>query len=569
MPESFLTYSFVLILAAAGAVAVAILLGLPASVGFLAAGVLVGPHGLGIMAPGDGTAFLAELGVILLMFLGGLEFSLAEMMAARATVFGPGGVQVALTTSLTAVMAWFFGLGWSAAIVMGGVVAMSSTAVTVKQLSELGELGTLHGRLAVGILLFQDLAALPFLILAGTAHIGRSALTLLRQFALAAVGLVVIALGARRLFGATLTWASRAKSGELFLISSLAVALSAAFVARLVGLPVSIGSFLAGMVVAESDFRHHIEEDIRPFRDVLVGLFFMSIGMQIDPAVVTSAPFAVIGWMLVFTVGKGVLIVFAARVLGWSPDVAVRTGLMLAHGGEFGLLLLTEAMSTALLNASLAQPMLLALLLTMALAPALIQRSRRLASFVVQAATSADVPEQGEAAIEDRSSSLNDHVILCGCGRVGQPVAVVLEVAGVPYIAIESDLDRFRRAKRTGHRVVFADASHSRILDLAGIERAKAIVITFSTPHSVRRVLAHARHLDAGAHLIVSAADDANMPALVEAGATIVFPEHLAAGLALASQVLRLAGHSEEQAASIVTAARARISPELGGHVGI
>jgi CPA2 family monovalent cation:H+ antiporter-2 len=213
--------------------------------------------------------------------------------------------------------------------------------------------------------------------------------------------------------------------------------------------------------------------------------------------------------------------------------------------------------------------MLVALLLTMALAPVLIQRSKRVAALVVCATTSADATEKGEAAVEDQSSGLTDHVILCGCGRVGRLVAVVLEVAGIPYIAIESDLDRFRRAKLAGHTVVFADASHSRILDRSGIERARAVVITFSEPHSVRHVLAHARHLSSQAHLIVSAADDADLSALIDAGATVVFPEHLAAGLALAGQVLRLRGHSEEQAASILTSARARISPQLGDHVGI
>jgi CPA2 family monovalent cation:H+ antiporter-2 len=213
--------------------------------------------------------------------------------------------------------------------------------------------------------------------------------------------------------------------------------------------------------------------------------------------------------------------------------------------------------------------MLVALLLTMALAPVLIQRSERIAELVVPARTSSDVLDGEEAAVEDRSRGLTNHVILCGCGRVGRPVAVVLELAGVPYIAIESDVDRFRRAKTAGHNVVFADASHSRILDRSGVERARAVVVTFNEWQSVQRVLRHARHRAAQVSLIVSAADDADVSALVEAGATVVFPEHLAAGLALAGQVLRLGGHSEEQTARILTQAREQIMPALGGHVGI
>jgi CPA2 family monovalent cation:H+ antiporter-2 len=398
---------------------------------------------------------------------------------------------------------------------------------------------------------------------------GRGVLRLVRQLVVAGAGLIVIGVVARPSFRATLAWVAKTKSGELFLLWSLALALGAACAAQMAGLPLSIGAFLAGMVIAESDFRHQIEDDIRPFRDVLVGLFFISIGMQVNPAFLGSAALAVVGWTLVFTIGKGLVVVLVARMLGWPSHVAVRTGVRLAHAGEFGLLLLAQAMNAGILAASWGQPMLVALLLTMGCAPVLIQKSRRIAELVTDARTLADVPEHGEAAVEDRSRALTDHVILCGCGRVGRPVAVVLEVAKIPYIAIESDLDRFHRARSAGHHVVFADASRSRILDHAGIERASSVVITLSDIRAVQRVLRHARHRNAHAPLIVSAADDMDLSALVEAGATIVFPEHLAAGLALAGQVLRVRGHSEEKTASILTQARAEIAPALTGHLEI
>jgi CPA2 family monovalent cation:H+ antiporter-2 len=567
--SSLLAESLVVIVASACAVGLLKRLGFPPIVGYLLAGLAIGPHGFAILAPSEGTEFLSELGVVLLMFMVGVEFSLPTMIAVRTTVFGAGGLQVALTTLLVAATAAFLGIDWQAAIIIGGVVAMSSTAITLKQLSDEGDLGSQAGRLAVGILLFQDLATLPFLILVDAGRSGDlSALTLMQQLVVAAIAFVIIAVVARPVFRTALAWAARTRSAELFLLCSLLLALGTAFAAHVAGLSPPIGAFLAGMVVGESDFRHQIEDDIRPFRDVLVGLFFVTIGMQVDLAIVAAAPLAVVAWALVFLLGKAVLVALVARALRWPAHVALRVGVILAHGGEFGLLLLTQAIDAATIGPDRGYAMLVALIFTMALAPILIQRSAAMADLAGIAATAAGTRKE-EDAVACGSRDLKDHVILCGCGRVGRLVAVVLEVAKVPYIAIESDLSRFRVAKASEHNVVFADATRATILHRAGVERARLLVVTFDERKAIERVLHRARHLNAETVSVVSADDDRELPTLTAAGATVVFPENIAAGLALADQVLLLTGLSQEQAANIITEVRAELNPELQGRVGI
>jgi monovalent cation:H+ antiporter-2, CPA2 family len=569
LPSLLLIETLTVILAAACAVGLARRIGFPPIVGYLVAGLAIGPHGLGILALSEGTEFLSELGVVLLMFMVGLEFSLPKLIAARATVFGAGGLQVGLTTLIGATAAIAFGVSWQAALVIGGVVAMSSTAITLKQLSDDGELGSQHGRLAVGILLFQDLATLPFLVLVDAGrNQGFSGLMLVHKLVLAAAAFIIIAVVARPLFRTALSWAAHARSGELFLLSSLALALGTAFAAHGAGLSPPIGAFLAGMVVGETDFRHQIEDDIRPFRDVLVGLFFVTIGMQVDLAIIGAAPLALLAWMTVFLLGKAALLALVATVLRWPALVALRVAIILAHGGEFGLLLLTQAMAAGVIEPDPGQAMLVALVTTMGLAPILIQRSAWVADLVGGAASAAG-KRQEEDAVGLGSQALDDHVILCGCGRVGRLVAVVLEAAKTPYIALESDLTRFREAQRSGHHVVFADASRTRILQRAGLERARLLVVTFDERRAVQRLVRSARHHNPDLVSIVSAADDRELSSMTEAGAAVVFPENLAAGLALADQVLLLAGLSQEQAASIVTEVRAELNPELEGRVGV
>ena len=569
MADDLLIKTLVVILASVCAISLVARLRFPAAAGYLLAGLVIGPHGLQLISASDEARFLAELGIIFLMFMAGLEFSLPAMIAARRDVFGAGSLQVGITVFVVTGIAALWGVSLSGAVLLGGAVAMSSTAITLKQLVDQGEVSSQQGRLVLGILLFQDLAVLPFLVVLGGWQFGDGPepLGALRQLATATIVLGAAAIVCKPVFRAWLTWVAQTNSVDLFLLTVLLLALGTAFVGHLAGLSGPIGAFLAGMVVGESDFRHQVEDDIRPFRDILLGLFFVTVGMEVDPSTVVVAPISVLAWIAVCLAGKAFVMIQVGAIMRWPAPVAVRAAVILAHGGEAGLLLLTQAMRVNALEASVGQPALFALAVSMALGPMLIQASSRFAE-LVRGASHRLKARAEEAAIREESRDLSDHVILCGCGRVGRPVALVLEAAKAPYIAIETDLMRFRRAKKSGHKVVFGDAGRKRVMEAAGIARARLVVVTFDRRHLIEHIQ-HFVHLqNPAASSIVSATDDQELSSLARAGASIVFPENIAAGLALADQVLLVCGFSQDDAASIVTAARAELHPELRSHVG-
>jgi monovalent cation:H+ antiporter-2, CPA2 family len=377
MTDALLSESLVVILASACAVALLARVGLPAAVGYLLAGLVIGPQGLQLVAASDETRFLAELGVIFLMFMVGLEFSIPTIIAARAHVLGAGSLQVGLTSLTVAGCVRLSGADWPAAILLGGAVAMASTAIALKQLADQGEIASQHGRLALGVLLFQDLATLPFLVVVASWQQRGEPDTfgVLGQLAVAGVALAGAALVSRPLFRMTLSWVARVKSADLFLLSVLLLTLGTAFAAHLAGIAAPIGAFLAGMVIGESDFRHQVEDDIRPFRDVLLGLFFVTVGMEVNPSIVAIAPWAVLAWMVAFLPGKALVMAIITKIMRWPTQAGVRVAVILAHGGEFGLLLLTQAMGVGIIDTHVGQPALLALATTMGLAPVLIQPS--------------------------------------------------------------------------------------------------------------------------------------------------------------------------------------------------
>ena len=569
MADALLIKTLVVILASVSAISLVARAKLPAAAGYLLAGLVIGPHGLQLIATSDETRFLAELGIIFLMFMVGLEFSLSAMIAARRDVFGAGSLQVGFTVLMVAGLAMLCGVGLPTAVLLGAAVAMSSTAITLKQLVDQGDVSSHQGRLVLGILLFQDLAALPFLVVLGGWELGAGPepLGALRQIGIAAIALGVAAFVCQPVFRTWLSWVARTNSADLFLLTVLLLALGTAFAGHLAGLSATIGAFLAGMVVGESDFRHQVEDDIRPFRDVLLGLFFVTVGMEVNPSTVLVAPMAVLVWMIACLAGKALVMILVGAIMRWPAPAGARAALILAHGGEAGLLLLTQAMRVGAIEPSVGQPALLALAATMALGPMLIQGSARFAELVVGASHRVKADAE-EAAIREESQDLTDHVILCGCGRVGRLVSLVLEAANAPYIAVESDLIRFRRAKKSGHKVVFGDAGRKRVLEAAGVARAGIVVVTFDRRHAVERILHYAREHNPTVSSIVSAADDQEIVPLARAGASIVFPENVAAGLAVADQVLLVCGFSQDSAANIVTTVRAELHPELRGHVG-
>lgn len=381
--ETATAFEVALVLIGGAFVAVAICsrLRLPSVLGYLAAGVVMGPTGLGVLTHGEGVDQFAELGVILLLFMLGLDFSLARLIELRRMIFGIGLAEVVVVTGLVAFgIGYWYGLGPAAAILTGGAVAMSSTALCLKQLGDQHELGARHGRIAVAVLLFQDLATAFFLILLGVAAAGAGLAESLGQFGIGICILVAGLVAMRAVLRPVTVWLTSHASGDLLQLTALLLALGAAYVANLAGLSPAIGAFLAGMLISESDARHAVEREIRPFRDLLVGIFFIGVGTQIELVRVADAPWQVLGWLLVVVALKFVVVAMIVRLAGEAPAVAFRAAAILAHGGEFGLLLVALGLQARILDPAIAQPLFISLGISIFVAPLLIRHSGSIAA---------------------------------------------------------------------------------------------------------------------------------------------------------------------------------------------
>lgn len=517
---------------------------LPPIIGFLAVGMTVGPHALGWVAATGTTTTLAEFGVVFLLFTLGLEFSLPRMIAMRHEVFLVGGLQVLATTAAVASIALLFGLPLAVAVLLGGAVAMSSTAIVVRQLAEQGELNRTHGRLAFGTLLFQDLAIVPFLALAGViagAEVGYTSAQITLAITKAAVALIVVLAAGQWLLRPLLHEIAASGVGELFTLAVLFVAMAAAWITHAVGLSLALGAFLAGMMLAETEYRYQVEAGIRPFRDVLLGLFFVTVGMQLDLPVL----FRQLAVVTVLTAGllvlKAAIVTLAARRSTGQWFKALRTGIVLAEGGEFGFALLTLLLQNRLVGIEVIQPLLAAITISMVLSPLLIRHNRQLARFVLR--ESQPVPAPPEAA--DRATlalATREHVVLCGYGRVGQNVARVLDNLGFEYLAMDLDPFRVRTAREAGDPVIYGDAADEHMLQAVGLGHASAVVVTFSDPERALRIVAAVRRQRQDVPLLVRTADDSQLERLRAAGATEVVPETLEAALMLVSHALLALG---------------------------
>lgn len=523
------------------AVAVFRRLTLPPILGYLLVGVVLGPSTKLLIGDLQEIRFIAEFGVVFLLFTIGLEFSLPQLLAMRWTVLGLGSAQVLITSSGVGLAAWLLGATPQGAAVIGGALAMSSTAIVSRQLAEQYEINSPHGRKAVGVLLFQDLAAVPLLIaipiLAGHSDsLGLPlVLALLKGLAVFA-GMIMLG---RWLLRPLFREVALAYSNELFTLTVLLVALLAAWATQLAGLSLALGAFLAGIMLGETEFRHQIEADIRPFRDVLLGLFFISVGMLVDVRVLAQIWPLVIAVSLLLMLFKALLVAGLIRLGGDGGGVAVRTGLTLAEGGEFGFAILSLALADGVISHEVSQIALTSILLSMALAPFLIRYDDRIASRLLRGR---HIPygSRIEHALELDTQYLNQHVILCGYGRTGQNVGRFLEREGIPYFALDLDPARVREAATAGDPVSFGDAARREILQSAGIERAVLVVITYDDPAATLQVLQHTRSVRPDLPILVRTGDDTWLERFQEAGATVIVPEVLEASLMLAAHTLAL-----------------------------
>jgi len=530
----------VLVLLASGVVAVALCrnFGLPPLIGYLVIGLAMGPYALGAIPESEQTRHLAEFGVVFLMFSIGLEFSLSKLRVMRRAVFGLGLAQVALTIAVVASAVLVLDGGWQAGLALGGVVAMSSTAVVIKLMAERLELETPHGRDVVGVLLFQDLAVVPLLILIPA--LGQPADEIGREIALAlgkaALVFAVLVLAGPRLMRAWFGVVARRRSTELFVLNVLFITLGLAFVTGVAGLSMALGAFLAGMLISETEYRYQVEQEIKPFRDVLLGLFFITVGMMLDLRLVAAMPGMVLAMVVALIGGKLALISLLARAFGAAPGTALRTGLALAQGGEFGFVLLAQLSAQQLASAEIAQALLAAMILSMLATPFMIAASDRIVMRLTSSEWMARSLELHRIAVQTLENER--HVIILGYGRNGQRLARLLEAEGFRYVALDLDPERVHEAGIAGDMVVYADCSRREALVAAGIMRAAAVVVTFADAAAAVRVLAHVHALNPAVPAIVRARDETDIEKLTAAGASEVVPEALESGLMLASHTL-------------------------------
>lgn len=541
MPETLITI-LILLTSAVFAVALFRVLRLPSLLAYFSMGLLLGPHALGFLPDSEANRELAEFGIVFLMFSIGLEFSLPHLYAMRRTVFGMGGAQVASTMLLFTMIAMALGLDWRSAVVISGALTMSSTAIVSKMMVERAELNSHHGRLAIGVLLFQDIAVVPLLILVPALALqeGNLAATLGISFLNAAVALSILLVFGKKLISPWFDLVARQHSRELFVMNVLMVTLMLAVATKLAGLSYALGAFVAGMLISETRYRYQVESDIAPFRDILLGLFFVIVGMLLDVRVLASQ----IGWILLLLVAfmliKWLVLTQLARIFGHETGIAIQTGSLLAQAGEFSFVVLALGAERGLLGGTVLQVVLAASLLSMVIAPFIIQYSGWFANRLSRSYKRKQEIRVDE--IEALGKQLHDHVIICGYGRSGQYLSRFLKEEGIPFIALDIDPARIREASGAGENVVFGDAGRRAILRAAGAERAKALIISYADNHSAMKVLLAAQETNPQLPVIVRTVDDSNMEKFITAGAREVVPEVLEGSLMLASHALVLLG---------------------------
>ncbi len=512
---------------------------IPVIVGYLAVGISLGPHAIGVLTDNSHVRELAEFGMVFLMFNIGLEFSFAKIIKMKRSVFVLGGLEVALTILSTIGMGHFLNLTFQEAIILGSIIAMSSTAIVVKQLSSQRQLKTRYGENAIGILLFQDLAVIPILILIPSMvdtkgsfpwEVSQALLT-------AILAIAFIFLLGRKILRPVFTLIANMRNLEVFTLTTLFVTLAAAWLTQSMGLSMTLGAFLAGMMLGETEFRHQIENDIRPFRDVLMGFFFITIGSQFSvQATMEFWPWVLI-LFLALVLFKTTLVLLLGIVFKEGKVSALRSGIILAHGGEFGFAILTLALSYQLLPPDYGQVTLAALLLSMLIAPLMIRYSLKIANLFFSQPAPSD-PQQ--LALD--GFVLDAHVIIGGFGRVGQRLASFLEKVNVPYVAFDLDPSIVVKAQRQGKNVIFADLTHHHTFERINLQKARALVLSFNDSESNIKIIQQIRALNRKIDIIARAHDEIQSDKLILCGATEVIPEVYEASLSLASRLMSMMG---------------------------
>jgi len=539
--QSVFTEIFSLLVIAALLVWVFKRINLPPILAYLATGIFAGPHALGWITDYQEIHLVAEFGIVFLLFSLGLEFSIPKLVAMRHIVFGLGSAQVGISTFIIMLVVIVFGTNWLSAFSIASLLALSSTAIVVKQLSESGELHTRRGQLAIGILLFQDIAVVPLLIalplLAGE---GDQHLVVALLIALAKGALVCGLLWAigKWILPRVFNEVAQVRTDELFVLTTLLVTLFASALTHFFGLSMALGAFLAGIMLGESQYRHQLEADIRPFRDILMGLFFVTVGMQLDMAFV----FMNANWVILGLVGliliKCLVIKVLARMMGESQKDAWSTSLMLCQMGEFGFVLIALALQHQLIASSYASLLIAVGVLSMAITPYLVDNNQVIAKMLSR-------KEKDKNNHDEKpkfKSELDQHVVICGFGRVGQTVARFLKAEAIPYIALDIDPVRIREAQAAGENVHFGHVKHKEVLNAAGVNNSRLVIITFADYDKSMAIVSVIKKISEQVKILVRMKDDSRLAELKDAGVTEVVPESLEGSLMLVSHVLFMSG---------------------------
>ena len=555
--EQPLTQVLVILAASVLVVGLTRRIGWPPILGYLLVGLGLGPHALGLLFASSTGGDLGDIGVAFLLFTLGLEFSLPRMMAVRREVFGLGGLQVAATVAVVALVARACGLSWLGGVLVGGAIAMSSTAIVLHTLTDRAELNRTHGRLAFSMLLFQDLAFVPLLALVSAAGLaGFSARAVLAAIGGGALAVALVLAAGRWLLRPLFHEIAHSRLRELFTLAVLLVVLASAWTSHLAGLSLALGAFLAGMMLAETEYRHQIESVIRPFRDILLGLFFISVGMLLDVHLLLRQFLLVSALLAGFLVLKAVVTALVTRL--FAPTFkAVRTAVVMSIGGEFGVALLTLVLQDRVLPGGIVQPLLVAVVLSMVLSPLILANNRSIARFVLRERR----PRPALPAVpEDDPTGFiaqREHVILCGYGRVGQSVARTLTAQGIEYIALDLDPARIRAAREAGEPVLYGDSADEDMLLRAGCGHATAVVVSFSNPGVSLAIVRTVRRLRPDVPIVVRTVDEARLRDLAVAGATEVVIGSFELGLVLVSQALEQLKVPTERVAQLTSEIRA------------
>ncbi len=516
--------------------------------GYLAAGIIIGPFGLALINDSERAHTLAEFGVVFLLFMIGLELSLERLRSIGIKIFLLGLAQVVISSIVLSLIAYALGLPAKASIIIGTGLALSSTAFVMKYLSEKGERATRFGLIVFAILLVQDLAVVPFLILVDL--LGNEGSSFVEAFGGAAVrgtiALIVVVVLGRVLLKPLYKMIASTRSSELFVAATLLVVLGTGWIMTLAGLSMTLGAFLAGVLLSETQYRHQIEADIRPFRGILLGLFFMMIGMSIDISLVLEQWLIISGLLIGLLLTKTIIIVILSKIMGNKIAISIKVGLALAQGGEFGFVMFGAALTLGLIAVNLANILLATIALSMIVTPLMFTLGKFIEAKINRGKeVSTDIKDSEER-------ELTAQVLIAGFGRVGQTVAKVLSDANISYIALDLDQNRVAKCRKNGMNVFYGDADQIKVLQSAGADQVQVAVITLDNKITSKNAVSSLRKSYPQLPIYVRAKDRKQGRILEEAGASAMVSEAAEASLQLGSIVLASLNVSADEIASVM-----------------